>query len=518
MRSFAERRVDGIVVTASRVGALYAPLLSEMKVPIVLINNQNPGEFVHSVMIENVEASREATNHLIGLGHRRIAYLGDRFGYQSDTERFAGYRRALDEAGLPFLPELVVHGDGQAEAAMGAMDKLLALDNPPAAVFCYNDMSALGALRSIRLHGLRVPEDISLVGFDDLFLASYLQPPLTSNGPACHGESAQADVGRKLGCRDQDSGGADCAGVDGEGGGGRESGAGVGESGSQGVWEPGTRRIELKSDLLIPVKSGGMRVETEEAGFDYLKFEASSLAAGESFSGETKGNELGIVALGGRFSAKTSQGNWDSVGERPNVFSGLPWALYLPIGTKFTVTAITACDLAFCYCRAEDFYPACVITPSDNKVEIRGGGNATRQINHFLRPDFPAHRLLLCEVYTPSGNWSSYPPHKHDVHNPPGEVDLEEIYYYRIDRPEGYAIQRVYTKDRRLDETIAVRDGELVLIPEGYHPVVAAHGYNVYYLNALAGSARSMAASDDPDYAWVRQGWADQDPRLPMVR
>jgi 5-deoxy-glucuronate isomerase len=274
----------------------------------------------------------------------------------------------------------------------------------------------------------------------------------------------------------------------------------------------------MKSHLLIPAKSGGMRMETEEAGFDYLRFEARSLTAGESFSGETNGNELGIVALGGRFSANTSRGDWESVGERPNVFGGLPWALYLPIGTTFTVTAITSCDLAFCYCRAEDFYPARVITPSDNKVEIRGGGNATRQINHFLRPDFPAHRLLLCEVYTPSGNWSSYPPHKHDVHNPPGEVDLEEIYYYRIDRPEGYAIQRVYTKDRRLDETIAVRDGELVLIPEGYHPVVAAHGYNVYYLNALAGSARSMAASDDPDYAWVRQEWKNLDPRLPMVR
>jgi 5-deoxy-glucuronate isomerase len=97
-------------------------------------------------------------------------------------------------------------------------------------------------------------------------------------------------------------------------------------------------------------------------------------------------------------------------------------------------------------------------------------------------------------------------------------VDLEEIYYYRLDKPEGYAIQKVYTKDRRIDETLSVRDGELVLIPEGYHPVVAAHGYNVYYLNALAGSARSMAASDDPDYAWVRGAWREQDPRLPMVK
>ena len=118
----------------------------------------------------------------------------------------------------------------------------------------------------------------------------------------------------------------------------------------------------------------------------------------------------------------------------------------------------------------------------------------------------------MVEVYTPSGNWSSYPPHKHDVHKPPGEVDLEEIYYYRMDRPEGYAIQRVYTPDRSLDETLTVRDGEMVLIPEGYHPVVAAHGYNVYYLNALAGSARSMAASDDPDYAWVREDMARPGP------
>ena len=275
----------------------------------------------------------------------------------------------------------------------------------------------------------------------------------------------------------------------------------------------------LTSNLLIRAAgNGAMKVETADMSFDYLRFEAKRLAPGETYAGETNGTELGIVALGGRFSAATSQGGFPSVGERANVFEGLPWCLYLPIGTSFTVTAITACDLAFCYCRAEEFHPARLITPPDNRVEIRGGGNATRQINHFLRPDFPAHRLLLCEVYTPSGNWSSYPPHKHDVHNPPGEVDLEEIYYYRIDRPEGYAIQRVYTKDRRLDETIAVRDGELVLIPEGYHPVVAAHGYNVYYLNALAGSARSMAASDDPDYAWVRQGWTEQDPRVPMVR
>lgn len=200
-----------------------------------------------------------------------------------------------------------------------------------------------------------------------------------------------------------------------------------------------------------------------------------------------------------------------------DVFGGMPYALYLPPATSFTVAATTPCDLAFCFCRAEESHPAHLITPREVEVEIRGGGNATRQINHILKPEFPAHRLLLVEVYTPSGNWSSYPPHKHDVHNPPSEVDLEEIYYYRIDRSEGFAIQRVYTPDRQLDATLTARDGDLVLIPEGYHPVVAAHGYNVYYLNALAGSARSMAALDDPDYAWVRQTWQAKDPRVPMV-
>lgn len=180
VQSFAERRVDGIVITSSRVGALYTPMLSSMRVPIVLINNQHPREFVHSVMIANLEASREATHHLIALGHRRIAYLGDRSGYQSDTERFAGYREALECAGLSFLPELVAHGDGRPEGGYLAMQRLLALPEPPSAVFCYNDMSALGALKAIRDSGRRVPDDISLVGFDDLFVAQYNDPPLTT--------------------------------------------------------------------------------------------------------------------------------------------------------------------------------------------------------------------------------------------------------------------------------------------------------------------------------------------------
>jgi 5-deoxy-glucuronate isomerase len=156
------------------------------------------------------------------------------------------------------------------------------------------------------------------------------------------------------------------------------------------------------------------------------------------------------------------------------------------------------------------------------EIEIRGGGNATRQINSIFPPGFACERLVAVEVYTPGGNWSSYPPHKHDVHRVDAtgqmlEADLEEIYFYKIDRPEGFAIQRVYTTDGRLDETIVARNNQVVLVPEGYHPVSAAPGYNTYYLNFLAGSAQSLANSDDPEHAWVKQTWREKDPRLPLV-
>jgi DNA-binding LacI/PurR family transcriptional regulator len=183
VHSFHERRVDGILVTASRVGALYVPLLSQLKVPIVLINNQHPDEtdeFIYSVTIDNIKASTEVMRHLIGLGHKRIAYIGDRGGFQSDIERLAGYKQALAFAKYPFLPELVVHGDGKPEGGGQAMERLLALPNPPTAVFCYNDMSALGALRALHSHGIKVPDELSLVGFDDLAIASYTSPLLTT--------------------------------------------------------------------------------------------------------------------------------------------------------------------------------------------------------------------------------------------------------------------------------------------------------------------------------------------------
>lgn len=180
VQSFAEQRLDGIIVTSSRVGALYLSMLEAMRVPIMLVNNQYPGTFVHAVMIANVEGTRAVVRHLIELEHRRIAYIGDQYGYQSDFERLTGYREALEAAGIPFQPEFVVYGDSKIEAAVGAMNRLLDLQPPPTAVCCYNDMTALGAMHAISARGLRVPDDISLTGFDDLFFAPYTQPPLTT--------------------------------------------------------------------------------------------------------------------------------------------------------------------------------------------------------------------------------------------------------------------------------------------------------------------------------------------------
>jgi 5-deoxy-glucuronate isomerase len=262
-----------------------------------------------------------------------------------------------------------------------------------------------------------------------------------------------------------------------------------------------------------------LTITPHSAGWENISLAAVRLQHDDTYDFRLDGEEAVIVVLGGKIDVTAAGGKWTALGGRKDVFSGMPWSLYLPVGSSATVTASRgAAEFAVCRCKAERQFPARVIAPQDVEIEIRGGENATRQINNMVLGDFPCDRILVVEVYTPSGNWSSYPPHKHDVHNPPHEADLEEIYYYKMSRPEGYAIQRVYTKDGSRNETITVRDNEAVLVPDGYHPVVAAFGYDCYYLNVLGGSAHAMSASDDPDYAWVRGSWKTKDPRLPLVK
>jgi 5-deoxy-glucuronate isomerase len=264
------------------------------------------------------------------------------------------------------------------------------------------------------------------------------------------------------------------------------------------------------SDLLLEAGSWE-QVTPESAGWQHLSFGVRS----GSFSAETGDDEIAIVPLSGGGCRVSAEGEtWELAG-RTNVFAGMPWALYLPRDTAYRVEGDA--EVAICGARCERRREPVLVRPEDVEVEVRGAGNATRQINHLVKPEFPAERLLVVEVFTPSGNWSSYPPHKHDEDNPPGEVVLEETYYYRTD---GFAVQRLYSPRHGLDLTATVRDGDLVLVPYGYHTTAAAHGYDLYYLNALAGTRRSMASADDPDLAWIRAGWAGQatDPRVPLVR
>lgn len=265
------------------------------------------------------------------------------------------------------------------------------------------------------------------------------------------------------------------------------------------------------------------RVTPQIAEWDYLSIESRRLPRAAEWQSETDTNEMAIVVLGGAGSVHSSRGTWEHIGRRANVFEGMPYAVYLPPHTSFTVRAESeALEIAAGWCPAEEDHPARLVQPTDSAIEIRGGGNATRQINSILPPGFDCQRLVVVEVYTPPGNWSSYPPHKHDVHRtaPDGsilEADLEEIYYYKLDKPTGYAVQRVYTPDRRIDALVMAHSDDAVLVPEGYHPVTSAHGYTTYYLNFLAGSAQSLANVDDPDHTWVKQTWTAQDPRLPLV-
>ncbi len=261
------------------------------------------------------------------------------------------------------------------------------------------------------------------------------------------------------------------------------------------------------------------RVMARDAGWDFLNMNALRLMRGEKYGTLTKGFEYVAVVLGGKCNIRTSRGDFLELGERENVFTGKASALYLPRNTGLEIEAIDELEVACCWVPTDQDHEPKRVDPRDCPVEIRGGGYATRQIHGILPPGFPCHRLVCVEVYTPPGSWSSYPPHKHDEHRvgPDGtllEADLEEIYFYKTDRPEGFAYQRVY--NQLFDELHLCRNHDLVLVPEGYHPVVSGPGTTTYYLNFLAGSAQSLANSDDPDFAWFKNAWGPPDPRLPL--
>jgi 5-deoxy-glucuronate isomerase len=270
--------------------------------------------------------------------------------------------------------------------------------------------------------------------------------------------------------------------------------------------------------------AGTVRLDPERAGWRYLSFESIAVGRTGASLAPSPDAEVCLVVISGRgLQAEAGGARWRLEG-RNDPFSGLPSALWLPTGTGTHLVApdgdaIVAIARAPRSGRDGVASSPIAIGPADIRVEVRGAGNATRQINHIIAPEFPADRLEVVEVLTPSGNWSSWPPHKHDVDDMPSEAVLEEIYHYRFRRPQAWGIQRVYRVDRSRDGIWEVRDGDVVIVPDGYHPFTATHGDDAYYLNALAGDRRTMACSFDPDLDWVREAWASipADPRVPMV-
>lgn len=179
VKALREWRVDGVIVASSRVGSLYLPMLKQIRVPIVLINNQSTGRYIHSVGIDNLQGSAAATRHLISLGHRVIAYIGGPAEHAANSERQAGYRQALVDAKIKYDSRLVITGNGRADGGDLVVDFVEQMPGITALV-CYNDMTAIGAMHSLKRAGKRVPGDISIIGFDDIAFASYVDPPLTT--------------------------------------------------------------------------------------------------------------------------------------------------------------------------------------------------------------------------------------------------------------------------------------------------------------------------------------------------
>ncbi|MFI4924043.1 MAG: 5-deoxy-glucuronate isomerase [Vicinamibacteria bacterium] len=258
--------------------------------------------------------------------------------------------------------------------------------------------------------------------------------------------------------------------------------------------------------LVKAAKTGPTIVDVTPASahWKYVGFRTHRLAAGERAAIAMPRLELCIVVLAGHVDIKSPHGEWKNLGDRASVFDDrAPWAVYLCDGAGVEVTARDAAEIGVASAPGGGRLPPRVIDPSTMKRTERGKGSNTRYVTDILPETEPAEHLLVVEVRTPSGHSSSYPPHKHDTDAVPVETQLEETYYHRLSPPQGFAFQRVYTDDRSLDESLAVEDRDVVMVPRGYHPVVVPHGYESYYLNVMAGPTRKWHFHNDPAHEWM---------------
>jgi 5-deoxy-glucuronate isomerase len=279
-----------------------------------------------------------------------------------------------------------------------------------------------------------------------------------------------------------------------------------------------TRLVGIEGALLrraAPPQDGStaaQRIEVADAGWRYVGFAAHELTRGDGFERPPDDREMAVIVGRGSATVSVDGRRFGSLGGRDGFFDGLPTVVLCAPGRAVEAWAESRATLLVAHAPGGDVGLTRVIEPSIMRVEERGQGLTARRVHHLLPPDAQAGRLILFEVLTPGGHWSSYPPHKHDTEDPPRESYLEELYYYRFARPEGWAFQRVYTLDGSLDESLAPHDGDVVLVPRGFHPVGMPAGYDGYYLNVMAGPTRAWHLSLDPRHAWLMD-WDPDQPR-----
>ena len=246
-------------------------------------------------------------------------------------------------------------------------------------------------------------------------------------------------------------------------------------------------------------------ITPENANWGYVGFDLHVLQPGESCAAETADREVILVLVEGKANISAGGENFGELGERLSVFEQLPpHCLYVPGNSEWSAEATTACTLAVCSAPYKGEHQMKLFDPSSIQLTPRGQGTNTRYINNIaMEQDDVADSLLVTEVFTPQGNWSSYPPHRHDVDDFPNTTYLEEIYYHRLNPSQGYGHQRVFTDDGELDETYSFADHDVVLVPKGHHPVGAPYGYDLYYLNVMAGPIRKWRFQNHPDHNWI---------------
>lgn len=260
--------------------------------------------------------------------------------------------------------------------------------------------------------------------------------------------------------------------------------------------------------LLVKARADGrdiVEVTPASAGWTHVGFRAVRLGPGDAFETEVPvGREACFVVLEGIVDIVAGDQGWTGLGTRSSVFQDRPThAVYAPPGTRVRIVADVVSEIGIASAPAKGGLPVRLIHPDGMRSSVRGAGSNTRYVCDILPETEPAESLLVVEVRTPAGHSSSYPPHKHDTDAVPAESVLEETYYHRLDPPQGFAFQRVYTDARDIDESMAVGNHDVVMVPRGYHPVVMPHGYNGYYLNVMAGPRRAWHFKNDPDHEWM---------------